>query len=559
MRFATDGAWLAVVATVIAGGATVAAAGSRSSWHEDARYGYALKPPKDWTEIPIRTGEDWLVAKYLSDRTYFWTDDIQGWTWEHRPELMVVAFLDDELRRALAGEDDEDADDDEPDDEPKIKTKPYEDYEDFLDRTYVGGGFHVHSRETEERRGLAITKYSIKVEKLARTGPKRISTWVYHTDGIDLAVQFEVLEDEYDKLERMLERTHRSFKIIPRTLAGVGGDASTLPAYISIQSMNEGAPEERKVKRLESQQRIHDEALATLADDWTHDEIGHFLVLNHSDERYAERIAEQGDMVIEWLEEMFEFVGPEEYVRKPILRICADDDEERSFARGRVSGTSGAWYGIGLEIITHKDDMGFQDGYETGYVNRRVLTHWFQERDRRLYYAMPTWLRYGLQEYVEEARAGRRSLEFREDEWERDRLRTLVRNGQARPPRELIRMTSSEVSGSDSTWNEMEQGAALVRFLLSGPGQRSKMTRTLIPDYLAALDQVLDEIEAEEDDDDLPKPTNEEEEEAYYKQRQERWKKREREINDRTFQRVFRGWKDRDWKRFDKAYFNEVG
>jgi len=551
MGLASIGVALAVA---VAGAGPAIASGAASSWHEDESYGYKIKPPKKWTEIPIRSGEDWLIAKYLSDRVYYWTDDDQGWTWEHQPEMMVVAFISEELREQLADAHEDD------DDDVEIKTEPYDDYEDYLDRTYTGGGFYVDEKEETERRGLKVTQYSIKVEKLARNGPKRIITWIYHTEGIDLAVQFEVLEDEYDKLERTIERSLKSFKPIERTLSSLSGAASTLPYYVSVRSMDEGTPDERKAKRLQSQELLHDQAITGLAEGWSYEYMGKFLVLNHADDKYAERMAEHGGMVFEWLDESFPFVGPDEYVRILILRICADYDEKSSFARGRKAGGGWSWFGAGLEIVTHKDTRGFETGYEIEHLNTWLLSHWFQERDRRLYWAMPYWLRVGLRECIEEARADRRELEFRQDSSERRWLRELVREEKARSPRELVMTTSADFEDGGSSFDTRNEGYAFVRYLLSPAGRRSRTTKTLLKDYIAALDEVLDEMEAEEEEDGekLDAPETEEEEEAYYKELSQRWKKREKEIVERTFQRVFDSWDEGDWRRLERAYFREL-
>ena len=67
--------------------------------HTDNRYGFKIKPPRDWQEVPVQANEQWLVAKYLSEKKYFWTDKDRGWSYEHQPELMVIAFVDEATKK----------------------------------------------------------------------------------------------------------------------------------------------------------------------------------------------------------------------------------------------------------------------------------------------------------------------------------------------------------------------------------------------------------------------------------------------------------------------------
>src|SRR5262249_38390199 len=62
--------------------------------HKDDRLGFTIPPPNKWTSIPISGDDRWMVAKYLSDKTYFWTDKKGGWTQEHQPDMEFVAFVD---------------------------------------------------------------------------------------------------------------------------------------------------------------------------------------------------------------------------------------------------------------------------------------------------------------------------------------------------------------------------------------------------------------------------------------------------------------------------------
>ncbi|MCZ6785875.1 MAG: hypothetical protein O7E54_01795 [Planctomycetota bacterium] len=558
MRFSPT-ALVLVLATASAAAALPAPrrAAPQSSWHVDERIGFKFRPLKGWDQIPLKVGENVLLAKYLSEKPYFYTDKIGGWTWEFHPELQVIAINDEDDEDADdEGEEEEEETEDEDegaDDEPKFKLKraTFKTYEDYLDKTYTGGGFFIDKRGNAKAGKVEVSTYEIKVEKLTRTGPKRILTWVYHVPGVDLAMQYEIPEDAYKKLRNRLSSSFRSFKVIPRTMQLPGGE-DLLTGWITLYQMQSGTPAERKEKRLESVAQHRRNVLRTLPDDWTAKQMGRCFVLNHVDERYAKRVVAQCEGVMAWLDETFPFVGPEEYVRSPILRICDGRDEEWAFRRG-----GDGWYGTGIEIVTHKDRDGWND-WEQGWTNEQVLRHWFTERDRDLWYAMPSWFKEGLKEYAEGAYLKGRKLQFKPDGWDRDNLRALVREGKATRPRDLVRMTRAQFREKGSSLDHQREAAALVRFFLSGKAAKNRQSRDVVATYLRNLSAIV----AESEDAKISKKPKdfdtEEEEEQWYKERSKALQSREEQLVEDAWFRTFRGWSDRDWNVFEKNYFNEI-
>ena len=145
-------------------------------WHQDPRFGFKFLPPKGWTRIPLKVDENWLVAKYLSDKTYIWNDKEIGWSNEHKPELMVIAFVEEAIKKAKEKQD-------EPIDgrqggRPALSRTPQGLR--GLPRSHVPGGGFTFPRGRKASRTDVPTKYEIKVEKLVRDGPKRLMTWIYH-------------------------------------------------------------------------------------------------------------------------------------------------------------------------------------------------------------------------------------------------------------------------------------------------------------------------------------------------------------------------------------------
>ena len=91
----TEAAAAPPAASPLAPGAITAAfpAPVAQSLHKDERYGFQFKPPRAWRSIARKTEEAWLVAKYQSDKSYFYTDPAVGYTYEHTPEVLCIAFV----------------------------------------------------------------------------------------------------------------------------------------------------------------------------------------------------------------------------------------------------------------------------------------------------------------------------------------------------------------------------------------------------------------------------------------------------------------------------------
>lgn len=542
--------WMVALTLVLAGSVTEArtpAAPQSGGYHVDEERGFKIKPPRGWEAVPLKVGEVWQAGKFLSKKEDHFTDKNGGWTWTHNPRLTVIAFWDElvdgEVEKDLGGD-------------IKIKLEGYRDYEDYLDRTYTGGGFHVAERETRKVDGAEVTCLLVKVERAAYDGPKRIIAWIFQGEGVDYAVEAEVLEKAYDKRKSEIERAMKSFRVIERTSEGipglVGADARESTSRKELRAMT---PFERRVHRQEDEKRLHESARQNLPEGWEAKEYGRILVLNHASDSVAERMVDRAEATLAWLDDSFPFIGKDEYVRAPILRICKDWQEENSYRRG-----GDGWWGTGLEVVTH-DDGGGNVGWEVEAMNQQLLRIWFQDKDRDLYFAMPSWLESGLSQVVANAHPKGRKMELRVDAWDRDKLRELERNGTAKSPRELLSMGKEEYW--DDVFDVQKQAGALVRFFLT---EKRGKHREVFENYMRNLKLVTDRMRTErggddgddDEDEDDGKPKTEEEEDEAFKKRRNAWKQSERAILDEVFQRTFRGWSDRDWEKFEKAYLKSL-
>jgi hypothetical protein len=517
--------------------------------HTDERVGFRIGTPRGWSSIPLRVDERWIVAKYLSDKSDHWNDE-SGWTVDHRPEMHAIAFVSEAIKAR-----------------PKVTKKenkkgeteilveyesPFKDYKDFMARRYTGGGYHIASEEETKVGDVSVTTLEIKVERGSREGPKRIITWIYHVPDVDLAVHFECLEDAYPKLKSEFQRCLRSFRAIPRSGASLF-EASTPGRRLTFLDLEELTPDERKVHKAAMEREAHEKASANVPDGWTVKKIGRFLVINHTDDKYAKKVVEQAEAVWQYLEANFAFIGPGEYVRSPIIRICKDFDEEKTYYTSQ-----GDWTWNNLEIFTHKD-YGGSNSWEMEWVNRRVAELWFEDRDRTLYWSFPQWLDAGLDQTLGQARSKNGRIDFKSDAWDREDVREAAREGRALAPRELMNM-----SGEDffQDYVHRQEAGALVAFFLTGAASKNKQTKDVLTDYLKNLKSVVDAVEKEADasagkkKDGEPK-TEEDEDEAFKSERQA-WKQREKRIMEEVWHKTFSGWTDFEWKRFEEIYFKAI-
>jgi hypothetical protein len=151
---------------------------------------------------------------------------------------------------------------------------------------------------------------------------------------------------------------------------------------------------------------------------------------------------------------------------------------------------------MGTEVTGHNDNEG-KLGYETEWMNKRVLEIWFQDRDRDLYWALPEWIGYGLREVVGSSSNKRGKIVFREDDWARDNVRERGRAGALTPLRELM-LKGQAAFFEKGDYGIVHESQALVRFFLCGDARKSSATKDVLPTYLESLKAVITALEAEE-------------------------------------------------------------
>jgi hypothetical protein len=287
-------------------------------------------------------------------------------------------------------------------------------------------------------------------------------------------------------------------------------------------------------------------------------------VLSHTEEKTARRVVEQAEAALEFLDKELAALGPGEYMRRPILRVCVDPEERRSFSRQREPAPT--WLPGNLEVLACWDPRG-PTGFEFGYLNIALLQHFLTERATEVRIAMPPWIAHGLESQVESLRVGKYGkLELLPDYRDLDELTVQTQHGRGIPPKELFRLTEKSIGGAASL-GRYAQSDALVRYLFSQACEKDERTKSLLALYLTNLQAAVADRAAEtalrvaELKSEAQKRSAETlgeaaldpaEEEARW--RRKVWLEGEQALIEDLWFRTFRSFEEKDWKHFEKTF-----
>lgn len=517
--------------------------------YTDEQLGYSFAVPDGYRAIPIAGEEQYIVAKWQSEREY--VDKKEGWS--HRPELKVVLFDPKGKKTAEVSKEDEGV--------ARIAIKnPYRSYKDWV-KSDAQGGRYISKEEETTVNGVATTWFEVAYEKL--TVPRHGVAFVYHAPDIDYCITTEVLEQHWDKLGPPLIKALKSFKLFARkgtVKREVTGDDDVL----ITKDISKLTPEERLKRRTSVFEKNLRLATERLTDGWYVKRSKNYVALSHASQKYTQAILDQAEAVREWAEATFGYIGTG-LAGPEMFRVCKDYDEERSFRD--LSSRSG-W----TSEITCSQNEGF---FALGNVGGEIFDRWLRDKNQRLSSGMPPWLGNGIREWVGSAYLKGSKLEFRADGDLIVALKLAVKAKKLIGPHDMLLMSSGDLTKSleeamnaPSTPNDMawrtspwQQAAGLVRYLLAGPGKSSPRTKDLLRAYILALDEHLGAADAKprEMESGPAAPKTEAEEEERFKNKQQYWKDHEKDLLKAVFDKVFRDWTEADWAAFEKSYKSYAG
>lgn len=532
------------VLACVAAGATAQDFKVKNGWYENSKYGFKIRPPEKYDLIPIAVDEKWVVTKYLSQKEYLARGEFPIGA---KVTMRVIVFLD-EMRKQKGVK----VEENQSGDGLLLDTSvPYKDYPDFLKRTLGEGHFIDKDADTKGAGGIPARHIEVKIEKLA-AAKRRILTWVFRGEDADYAVEFDAFEDHFEKLAPVFKECLKSFQFVKRaaTLTAGGttpGEKIDLSDAKGRNRWKELSAEERKQRRKQDEEVRFRKAKTTVPEGWLVKESKNFFVISHADEKFTQRVVDHAEAVRKWMEENFADLS-DEYVTRLVIRVFADYDEYRAYARD-ISGFSTTR----REILTYKDaSMGRRSGFENLY--RYVGEAYISDKDSGLFFSTPPWFDNGFYGVLGAASVKDGKLAIEPDIWEAQLVAEGLRAGKPPAARALMEMSNEDFYKDQKGFNTA-YATRLVRWMV-GAGKKDKQAKTLLTDYLKATRAVIDDEDASGVGAGVGsgQAQTEEEEERQVKERREAAKKRSGEQVKKINERAFAQWTDAQWAALQKGY-----
>jgi len=522
-----------------------------------AALGVEVTIPDGFSLVPLQVDEKWIIAKFLDDKTYLSKD--REWNHEHRGLMRVIAFTET-AKKSTGVEVQEEKDGST---FIGIGAVPYQGYRDYVKRHR--SGFFFSKEEKAKVGGQDCLMCEVEVHK---SEPKmHLYSVVFRQPTFELAVEFEVLEDRLDKVRKACRDSLDSVRFtkaagaapVTGTEKKVGGvvAAPSNRLWRLFRSEWRKRPSlERSDIRRQIERDHHAGVRSKTPADWTVVESKHFLVVSHADERFTSRMAECAEVFFEWCEKEFGTLG-DEYIRRPVLRLCRDFDEYKAYHFDSSGTTGWSLFGDDHEIGTYRDDYNGTSGKDASTLFGGILLHYLQEMDPYIVNYSPYWLTWALDDYVSAAIVKERKLDFRVDDWVRDESRDLQREGKLPKLRTILELDADGFMALRKSENRAGYATTqALRFVL-GPGQKEKAFKDFLRVYFKAVITAA-ERHAGEWESKPGEPTRsaetEEEEERQAKQQtdksKERRKQLQKEINGAVFQKI----DDKQWEKLDKTF-----
>lgn len=513
-----------------------------------SQHGVKLTIPEGYATVPLQVDEKWIAAKFLSDKTYL--SKGKDWNREHRALMRIIIFTE-KAKKGSATE----VHETEGTTFIGIGAVPYQGYRDYVKRHRRGFFF---SKEDEKKIG-GQDALMCEVE-IHKSEPKlHLYSVVMRQPTFEIAVEFECLEDRLDKVKKQVLRSLNSIRIkapaaeasAPITHKGTKRTSTRL--WTAFRSEWRKRPsQEREEIRKDMERQHHAATRKATPEDWTITESKHFMVVSHASPKFTKQMTDGAELFYKWCEKEFGSLG-DDYVRRPVLRLCKDRDEYSAFHFDSSNSTGWSLVGADREIGTYYDNYNGSSGRDVSILFSGILQHFLQERDPYIVSYTPYWLTWALNDYVSECYIKGRKLDFRVEDYARDGARELHRQGKLPKLQELLGMDEAKFSKLRSSNYEMNYATSQALRYVIGPGSRDKAFKKFLKRYFRAA------IEVGEKNDDSkgmtfkPAETEKEEEErakAYAKASKERAKRLQGEINAK----MLGGINAKTWAKHEKAF-----
>jgi hypothetical protein len=417
---------------------------------------------------------------------------------------------------------------------------------------------HYLAKDAEGRGagGLVCRQLEINLDK-GDWVKRRIMTWTFRGEDGEYAVEFDALDDVFDKLVPQFRDSLKSFQFIKRAAAGPTGGTTGSAKKIDLLSLKgrkewkELTAEERKRRRVQDESVRFEKIKKTIPDGWKVRETKYFFVLSNTDDRYTDKVVEAGEACRKWLDAEFGDLS-DEYVSRGFIRVFASYDEYAAYARD-MFGYSPAR----REILTYKDaNFGARSGFDSLF--RGLGSAFLYDKDPATFANAPPWFDAGFSGVLGGGNVKGGKFVPEPDEWEVRSLAMEMKTKKAPTARELFEMSNQQFY----TEYMLHTGCAtrLVRLFAV---TNDKKLRDVMVAYLKANRDVNDAAEeattkVSDGKKSLAEAETEEEEERLFKERQEARKQKTDDLAKQTVEKAFAGWSEAQWKSLEKNYQNAL-
>ena len=489
--------------------------------HEDEEFGFEFDPPRRWVTIPADPSDVQVVARFVCERRYLARNDL-GQLREHTPTITLRWFI--------------------PPEEGEVSHPGLiPDYRTYIAPRIESGALRIRDEELFDGEGGSVETF-----RLVSTGTDLLEAvvYLYERPGLQIAIESYSLNTAWKEIERVVLRSLKSFEwsASPPVL-----DPRARLEALEFKPLCGGDAEDRGALRKASEEAFHARARATLPKGFKAKDSDSFLVVSDASTKYTEKVTEHCEGIFAWLEENLGFLGPEEVVRRPVLRIFSHKATYDAAVKGRPYSTSRIHTSPELLIYASPHGLGAATMI---WVNRRLFWYWLQHKDHEFLLAMPAWVEHGLCNHVQ-GLVLLSGSELTQVGVDRD-LELLQSRSDGGPVAKVADLLRGRTGPASQVLTYVETNA-LVHFLASEESLTTPPMEGVLVEYLRNLHAAIPEHRApvEAKAAELVHPTTEARE---FQVRGAAWMNAQDALLEDAFFRTFRSWEDHESKKLEKAF-----
>jgi hypothetical protein len=445
----------------------------------------SFRPPPKWTHLGSKGDLGSLRALFCAPRSYAPTD---GRGTDHTPTLRLLWFPTSDAKKA----------DDKKSDYPMAT--PYTDIKDYLGRVNGPGGKTV-AVEAGTFGKFQGRRYVVEFERAV--GGITLHTCSIKMDNGELAVEFEVLTEQYKRLKGQFKKCFSTLAATPPEKIKQRMTVET-PKWISdYDGWKKMSTTDRAKYRRDWGKRWLTARKQSYEPGWKVVKSKHWLVLSRTDSKFTKRIVQAADNARKWVDKRFDKIS-DEIMMPAVMRIFHSQRQENAFRLRENNPLAPRieYSHAHREIYAFKDaSMGnLGDGY--GKVLRGVFQQFIHDKHHRILGNIPRWLDNGLWLYMEGSRTKGKKLIFFPHDVEMGRFKILAERKQPQNTWWFIqeKMVETPKDGAiEPVWGYRMECCRLLRWFDEG-GSKIFQQEDLLVSYLGQIGETAMKFRAKPDD-----------------------------------------------------------